>query len=60
MTDIKAIKPLVGCGASGQSLIAGQVYTVPDDISLADAEVLIRMGKVEPAREKKKRSKKAD
>lgn len=39
------IKTLRGCGASGQSLIAGTVYAVPSEVSQADADLLIRLGK---------------
>ncbi len=51
---IKAIKPLVGCGASGDSLVAGKTYKVPADVSARDAGILIRMGKAEEVEVKPK------
>lgn len=44
-----AIKTLRGCGASGVSLAAGTVYAVPGEVSAADAAILVRLGKAEPA-----------
>lgn len=43
------IRILRGCGASGRSLVAGRVYAVPADVSRADADLLIRLGKAEKA-----------
>jgi hypothetical protein len=40
-----ALRILANCLASGQPLEAGRVYRVPADISQADAEVLLRMGR---------------
>ncbi len=44
---MEAIKVTRGCGASGKSLTAGTVYTVPAHVSLADAALLVRIGKAE-------------
>lgn len=43
--EIKQIKVTRGCGASGKSLVAGKVYTVPEQVSEADARLLIVLGK---------------
>ena len=45
--EILAILVLDGCGASGVSLAERAIYSVPDEVSLRDAELLIRMGKAE-------------
>ena len=50
-----AIKVLRGCGASGKSLTAGTVYSVPAQVSQKDADLLIRLGKAEPATSKKRK-----
>ena len=42
-----AIRILRGCGASGVSLAAGTVYTVPSEVSDRDADILVRLGKAE-------------
>lgn len=42
-----AIRILRGCGASGQSLAAGSTHTVPVDVSMRDAELLVRLGKAQ-------------
>lgn len=42
-----AIRILRGCGASGVSLAAGTVYTVPGEVSERDADILVRLGKAE-------------
>lgn len=47
--SIQAIKVLTGCGASGKSLAADTVYTVPGEVSEADAALLVRMGRAELA-----------
>lgn len=39
------IRILSNCLASGQPLEAGRVYRVPAEVSQADAEVLLRMGR---------------
>lgn len=44
---MNAIRILRGCGASGQSLTAGRTYTVPGEVSLGDAELLVRLGKAQ-------------
>lgn len=41
------IKILRGCGASGQSLDAGQVYSVPEEVSQSDARILVNLGKAQ-------------
>lgn len=46
---MNAIKVTRGCGASGKSLVAGTVYAVPGDVSRADADLLIRLGKAQAA-----------
>ena len=47
---MNAIRILRGCGASGQSLTAGCTYTVPGEVSLRDAELLVRLGKAQEAK----------
>lgn len=49
------IKVLIGCGASGKSLVAGHTYAVPDEVSVRDADILIRMGKAEACAKKETR-----
>lgn len=55
------IKILRGCGASGKSLEAGRIYSVPDEVSGRDAEILTRLGKAEayekPAEAERKKTK---
>ena len=46
---MNAIRILRGCGASGVSLEAGNVYAVPAEVSDADADILCRLGKAEEA-----------
>ena len=46
---MKSIRIIRGCGASGASLLAGKVYAVPAEVSDADAGILVRLGKAEPA-----------
>lgn len=41
------IKVTRGCSASGKSLEAGKIYSVPEDISEVDAAILISMKKAE-------------
>lgn len=36
---------LRNCGASGRSLEAGRVYAVPEEVSQADARILVQIGK---------------
>ena len=45
---MNAIRILRGCGASGgASLQSGRVYSVPEEVTRADAELLVRLGKAE-------------
>ncbi|MBT9168754.1 MAG: hypothetical protein DDT19_02102 [Syntrophomonadaceae bacterium] len=37
------IKVLRGCGANGKSLEAGRIYSVPDEVSAEDANILLLM-----------------
>lgn len=65
MSDVmEAIKVTRGCGASGRSLQAGTVYTVPAQVSEADASLLVRLGKAElyeaPKGEKPTKAKSGD
>lgn len=55
MEKTGSIKVLVGCGASGRSLVAGHTYAVPDEVSVKDADILIRMGKAEACAKKETR-----
>jgi len=61
------IKVTAGCSVTNQTLSAGNVYTVPEQVSEADAKVLLRLNKavvleaepatgeqVEPVADKKK------
>jgi hypothetical protein len=48
MSEIDAIRVLVGCGASGKSLEPDTVYTVPDEVSHEDAALLVRIGRAVP------------
>ena len=50
---MEAIRILRGCGASGQPMEAGRVYSVPGEVSEADAAILVRMGKAEAAEKPK-------
>lgn len=54
------LKVLTGCGASGQSLVAGHTYKVPDEVSAKDADTLIRLGKAEACEKKHTRKAKDD
>lgn len=45
-----AIRILRGCGASGRSLASGTVYAVPGEVSERGADILVRLGKAEPAK----------
>ncbi len=45
MDNLIAIKIIMGCSASGQSLVGGETYTVPDQVSDEDARLLILLGK---------------
>lgn len=47
------IKVIRACGASGNSLEAGRIYSVPGEVSEKDASALIRMGKAEACQVKK-------
>lgn len=44
---MQKIKVLRGCGASGESLVAGETYAVPEEVSEKDAGILVRLGKAE-------------
>jgi hypothetical protein len=39
------IKVTAGCSVTNQTLSAGNVYTVPEQVSEADAKVLLRLNK---------------
>jgi len=43
----KKIKVIRSCGASGKSLEAGKIYSVPEDVSEIDASILVTMKKAE-------------
>lgn len=42
---MQALRILANCLASGSPLEAGRLYAVPTEVSTADAEVLVRMGR---------------
>jgi len=60
-----ALRILSNTRASGQSLTAGRVYRVPEDVSERDAKILLRIRKAEtvpdePAPKRRKVSANAD
>ncbi|MGL1833040.1 hypothetical protein ACKVEX_05470 [Rhodocyclaceae bacterium SMB388] len=44
------LRVLANVFASGRPLDAGRIYTVPDEVSLADSEELTRIGRAEPVK----------
>ena len=49
MAKITAIKITRGTRAASKPLAAGKTYKVPGDVSQADAQTLVQMGKAEDA-----------
>jgi hypothetical protein len=47
---MEAIRILSSCLASGKYYEAGQIALIPGDISLLDADLLVRMGRAEPTK----------
>ena len=60
MAKITKIKILRNTRAGGESLGEGKTYTVPKEVSVKDAEILIKMRSAESVCQKKAAEKKSD